>query len=247
LDFDNPISNPYPKNNTVLRIIGTKQETQYLKANDSYGDFSCPENKYKKITINEKIFLDFFKTFIRNDGSERSVMEFNAQKLKETDVSKMQENAQTFIEMPQTYNNTKLLYSNKDKAVDGKSALIRSGSTAKFEHSNSNQAFGLKKSTGHIPNAASIDSYVPYYLEKENSYWSGTLEKNVNNNVNKDRINTFVNPAKVNDVKNAFTTSKLMEVITPKINSKFGYFDEFKNEAYEKSHVLKSSSAFYNV
>lgn len=244
MDFDNPISNPFPKNNTILRIIGTKQETAYLKANDSYGDFSCPENKYKKITINEKIFHDFFKTFIRNDGSERAVMESNAQMLKQTEISRMQQKAQIFVEIPEAYNNTINYCTSKAKDVAAKTGLssAAASSTAQFEGSQS-----LKKSTGHIPNANAIDKYVPYYLEKENSYWSGTLEKNSNNNVSKDRINTFVDTTKVNEVKNAKTTSKLLEVITPKINSKFGYFDEFKNEAYEKGHVLQSTSAFYNV
>jgi len=226
-----------------LRIIGTKQETQYLKANDNYGDFSCPENKYKKITINEKIFHDFFKTFIRNDGSERAVMEQNADKLRNTEIFKRQEKTQTFVEMPKIYNNT--FVSSKNKEIKSLGNSNFSGANSDME----SQQFKSSKnnSKSNFAFAGNIDSYMPYYLEKENNYWSGKLEKNINNNVSKDRINTFVNTAKVIEVQNAKTTSKLLEVITPKINSKFGYFDEFKNEAYEKSHVLQSSSAFYNV
>jgi len=209
-----------------------------------YGDFSCPENKYKKITINEKIFNDFFKTFIRNDGSERAVMGLNAEKLKGTEIFKMQEKEQTFAEMPEIYNNTISWYSSKANDAAGIRGL---NATESLNNGLNGSQISLKKSTGHIPNSSRVDSYVPYYLEKENSYWSSALEKNINDNVSKDRINTFVNPGKINEAKNANTTSKLLEVITPKINSRFGYFDEFKNEAFEKSHVLQSTSAFYNV
>jgi hypothetical protein len=209
-----------------------------------YGDFSCPENKYKKITINEKIFNDFFKTFIRNDGCERAVMGLNAEKLKGTEIFKMQEKTQTFAEMPEIYNNTKSWYSSKAKDAEGIRGL---NATESLNNGLDGSQISSKKITGHIPNASGVDRYVPYYLEKENSYWSSALVKNINDNVSKDRINTFVNPGKINEAKNANTTSKLLEVITPKINSRFGYFDEFKNEAFEKSHVLQSTSAFYNV
>jgi len=171
-------------------------------------------------------------------------MESNAQKLKQTEVFKMQEKSQTFIEIPETFNNSESFKSSSQSKA-GKNTGF-GGLSQSNDNSNSSK-IGLKNSTGRIPYAAGIDPYVPYYLEKENSYWSGTLEKNVNNNVSKDRINTFVNPAKVNEAKNEHTISKLLEIITPKINSKFGYFDEYKNEAYEKSHVLQSTSAFYNV
>jgi len=170
-------------------------------------------------------------------------MESNKEKLKNLEIYKMQDQIQSFVEMPEIYNNT-LSYSKN--TINSKNSKNNFNNTNSSSSLNNTQLENTNKST-ILTYAGGIDRYVPYYLEKENNYWSNSLEKNINNNVNIDRINTFVNPSKVTEVKNDKTTSKLLEVVTPKINSKFGYFDEFKNEAYEKSHVLQSSSAFYNV
>lgn len=91
------------------------------------------------------------------------------------------------------------------------------------------------------------ERYKNYYLSKENNYWSTKLEKNINDNLPNSKINTFINPKNVYEDAQEKSTSKLLSVITPKINSKFGHFDEYKNSAYEKTEDLKSVSAFYNV
>ncbi len=170
-------------------------------------------------------------------------MESNYDKLKSLDIYKMQDQTQSFVEMPLIYNKT---FSSSNETTNLKNSKNNYNNSASISISN-NTKLGNTNKNSNLSYAGNFDRYVPYYLEKENSYWSNTLEKNINNNVSLDRINTFVNPARVYEVKNNTTTSKLLEVVTPKVNSKFGYFDEFKNEAYEKSQVLQSSSAFYNV
>lgn len=202
--------------------MGTKAEIPYKITNEDYGDFSCPENKYKKISLNEKIFDDFFKTFIRNDGSEKTKIEENSEKLKNLEIHKKQEISQIFLQLPNSQ--TKIIQNNPEKNLNG------------------NNSYGFKQS-----NMGNIDCYVPYYKEKENTYWTVQMEKNSNSHLSNDQINSYINPTKINELKNLKTSSKLFEIITPKVNSKFGHFDEYKNEAFEKTNLLSTASVFLNV
>lgn len=168
-------------------------------------------------------------------------MEENLKTLKNLEIYKSRENTQSFAEAPQSFDNS--IKSNikdfdpiNNKTQSLVQKQIQGGKSNSIQSNDSNVAF-----------ANSIDKYIPYYLEKENNYWSNTLEKNIYNNLPKSKINTFVNPIKINEVKNLKTTSSLLEIITPKVNSKFGHFDEYKNEAFEYKKNLQSASAFYNV
>lgn len=172
--------------------------------------------------MNEKIFDDFFKSFIRNDGSEKTKIEENSEKLKNLEIHKKQEISQTFLQL--TNSQSKNIQNNPEKNLNG------------------NKSYGFKQS-----NMGNIDCYVPYYKEKENSYWTVQMEKNSNSHLSNNQINSYINPTKINELKNLKTTSKLFEIITPKVNSKFGHFDEYKNEAFEKTNVLSTASVFLNV
>ena len=103
---------------------------------------------------------------------------------------------------------------------------------------------GLAKEINHLNPP---ERYKNYYLGKENNYWTTSLEKNINDNLPNSKINTFINPKNTYESSIEKSTSRLLEVITPKINSKFGHFDEYKNSAYEKTEDLKSASEFFHV
>ena len=45
-DFENPIKNPNPYDDTFKRVINPSQNTQYKTSYSTYGDFSFPEKKY---------------------------------------------------------------------------------------------------------------------------------------------------------------------------------------------------------
>lgn len=150
------------------------------------------------------------------------------------EVSKIQQISQNYISMPEYYNNNIKLHTNFKKTnpedLKGDSYPVLNSSLARdINHNNP------------------PERYKNYYLGKENNYWSTKLEKNINDNLPNSKINTFINPKNVYETGKNLSTSKLLEVITPKINSKFGHFDEYKNSAYEKTEDLKSVSAFYNV
>lgn len=74
MDFDTVISvNPSTKDNTFDRIEGTRPMKEFKTTNSKYGDFSQPENKYKKIGIKEKIYNDFFKCYVGKENTAQVV------------------------------------------------------------------------------------------------------------------------------------------------------------------------------
>lgn len=161
-------------------------------------------------------------------------MKENADTLRGMEVSKIQQISQNYIGMPEYYNNnikqtTNFKKTNPDDLNLNSYPKLNSCLAREINH--------------HNP----PERYKNYYLGKENNYWSTKLEKNINDNLPNNKINTFINPINVYDTAQEKSTSKLLEVITPKINSKFGHFDEYKNSSYEKTEDLKSVSAFYNV
>jgi len=160
-------------------------------------------------------------------------MKENAEILKGMEVSKIQQISQNYIGMPEYYNNNIKHTTNFKKTnpqeIKGEYPSMNTGLAREINH--------------HNP----PERYKNYYLGKENNYWSTKLEKNINDNLPNSKINTFINTKNVYEAAKEKSTSNLLEIITPKINSKFGHFDEYKNSAYEKTEDLKSVSAFYNV
>ena len=58
-DFDNPIKDPNPKDDTFKRIINNDHTGLYKTTYSNYGDFSFPEKKYKYEGEEEKEFKEF--------------------------------------------------------------------------------------------------------------------------------------------------------------------------------------------
>ena len=160
-------------------------------------------------------------------------MKENSDYLKSLEIAKTQQISQSFIGMPEYYNN------NIKQTTNFKKTNLQD---LKGDYPTVNTCLGREINHENPP-----ERYKNYYLAKENNYWTTKLEKNINDNLPKSKINTFINPKNVYETGMEKSTSKLLEIITPKINSKFGHFDEYKNSAYEKTEDLKSVSAFYNV
>lgn len=150
------------------------------------------------------------------------------------EVSKIQKISQNYIGIPDYYNNN-IKHTTNFKSTNPQEIKLDSYPTL-------NSSLAREINHQNPP-----ERFKNFYIGKENNYWSTKLEKNINDNLPANKINTFINPKNVYESSKNLSTSKLLEIITPKINSKFGHFDEYKNSAYEKTEDLKSVSAFYNV
>ena len=162
-------------------------------------------------------------------------MKENADYLKGLEVSKIQQISQNYINMPDFYNKN-ITHKTHFKKTNLNPQDVKSD----FPILNNSLA-------REINHQNPPERYKNYYLSKENNYWTTKLEKNLNDNLPNNKINTFINPKNIYKSTKDISTSNLFEVIAPKINSKFGFFDEYKNSSYEKTEDLKSVSAFYNV
>lgn len=90
MDFDTVISvDPSTKDNTFDRIDGTRPLKEFRTTNNTYGDFSQPENKYKKIGIKEKIYNDFFKCYVGNGNTVQVVDYSNDESLQAEKAEQM--------------------------------------------------------------------------------------------------------------------------------------------------------------
>ena len=68
LDFDKePEPSNAPRDNTFDRLMGEMNYKEFKTTNSTYGDFSQPENKYKVLSMQEKMYNDFFKCYVGKD------------------------------------------------------------------------------------------------------------------------------------------------------------------------------------
>jgi len=65
LDFDTDTNNKRIQDDTKTRILGTKLEAENTAISRDYGNF--PKKNFEKLAIKDKIFLDFFKSYL-NQG-----------------------------------------------------------------------------------------------------------------------------------------------------------------------------------
>ena len=63
-DFDNPIKNPNPQDDTFKRIIDNEHKGFYKTTYSNYGNFSFPEKRYQREGDEEKEFNDFISNKI---------------------------------------------------------------------------------------------------------------------------------------------------------------------------------------
>lgn len=59
------------RDDTKLRIMGIEQRNPYNSTNMVYGDFSSEEHKFNKIGVKEKIFKEFFTSYLTNEKNEK--------------------------------------------------------------------------------------------------------------------------------------------------------------------------------
>ena len=69
LDFDSESTNIRVQDDTKTRILGTKLEADDTPISRDYGNF--PKKNSEKLAIKDKIFLDFFKSYL-NQGKVES-------------------------------------------------------------------------------------------------------------------------------------------------------------------------------
>ena len=65
------LNNNNPKDNTKLRAFGVDMILPYDTTSMNYGDFSSKEHKFDKIGVREKIFKEFFTSYLTNEKASK--------------------------------------------------------------------------------------------------------------------------------------------------------------------------------
>ena len=68
LDFDTDFLKKKVHDDTKTRILGTKLHDEMIPTNKDYGNF--PNKKFENLAIKDKIFLDFFKSYLNQGNKE---------------------------------------------------------------------------------------------------------------------------------------------------------------------------------
>lgn len=180
--MEEPIIAPnVPRNNTKVRILGTELETPFQKESERYGKFEHPEKKYLKTGIKDQMFEEYFKTFLQKEEQEKKILEENMENLRMFETTKRN----NVIKQTCDYNSLgrRHMYTQDFFPVPAD----RPDKLFMANHD-------LSKYPSIIPerNAENyVDKYVPYYKDKEITYWSMNLEKSNMYRSNQNGINPF--------------------------------------------------------
>jgi len=218
--------------------LGTELETPFNKESQRYGKFDQPEKKYLKTGIKDQMFEEFFKTFMQREEQENRLLEENIENLrifettKRNNVIKQQCDynslgrrhmyTQDFFPVPQDRPD-KLFMANHD----------------------------LSKFPSIIPekNAENyVDKYVPYYKDKEITYWSMNLEKSNMYRSNQNGINPFAKSSgftqPLDQVRSA---TQFFGNTSMNKNAKNVFLDENDVEFSEKYRAEKEKVNFFLI
>lgn len=162
MDFENPISNTNPRDDTFKRIIAQKHTGNYGTTYQTYGNFRNPEKKYMYKGKRETNFENFITKEIL--AREQIKNEKEPERLFDTT------SRSTYVAQPFTQKcGARHMYTTDKKPID---------------QSTIDKLFLAQHKMGKFPRVLTdrdvdgyIDKNVPYYKDKEITFWSMNTDK----------------------------------------------------------------------
>jgi hypothetical protein len=168
MNFDRESNLIAQKDETFSRVMGQRLETNFKTNNETYGKFSEVETKYKKTGVKEKIFEDFFKAYVNNEQSEKSKLDESIQNIRLYDTT----NRNIHINQPnENLNNLGKRHMKTQDDIPVNSDNIDKNFLASHDMSKFPSILNQSQVGGYV------DKYIPYYKDKEVTYWSMNLDK----------------------------------------------------------------------
>lgn len=176
--------------NTKIRTMGEEdrlKDKAFHTTNSIYGDFkSSSEHEFNKIGVKEKIFKDFFTSYMTNEKAERMDYEKN----KSMSRLNMSTYKTMFIDQSNTEYTNKIgsrhMYTQDLIGIDSFNLdrhFMASHEMSKFKRVVSDEK--IRKY---------LERYVPYYKDKEITFWSMNIDDKNKSNVYKScskGVNSF--------------------------------------------------------
>lgn len=162
----NITQNMTSRDNTKVRILGVDNKAPYSNTNSTYGDFCYVDHHFNKIGIKEKIFKDFFTSYLTNEKN-----------LKVTHDSKIENSRLNDSSYKTSHIKQPIIHkigSRHMKTQDG----------IDIDQSELDKLFmaqhEMDKFKTVIPDdkaKAYLKDFVPYYRDKEITFWSMNMDK----------------------------------------------------------------------
>lgn len=158
--------NPQGRDNTKIRTMGTETISPYATTNLAYGDFSSSEHQFNKIGIKEKIFKDFFTSYLTNEKNEKQIHESTIKNTRLDDTTYRS----THKEQPHIQKIGSRHMLTQDLLPIDQSNLDKLF-MANHEMSKLNRAIPDNKAFEYF------EELVPYYKDKEITFWAMNSDK----------------------------------------------------------------------
>ena len=155
------------KNNTFKRVMGEKEpQNSYLTFNKVYGDFKYPELKYLHPTLRQKEINAKFKAFVQSSVDLKKEIE------EKNDSLRIYNSTYRSVHVPQPF-----------EAPPGRRHM-KSQDGNPIPPERPDKLFMAQHKMSKYPQTITetevnsyIDKYIPYYKDKEITYWSMNLDK----------------------------------------------------------------------
>ena len=162
LDFENPIKNTNPRDDTFKRVIDDNHTGRFSQTYTTYGNFKFPESKYMYTGSKEKNFKNWLNTEITNQLKPKQL---KPNRLFDTTTRT------TFIPQPleQTIGQ-RIMFTQEKIPIDTKrrpdKLFMAQHKMSKYPSILSNREIEQY-----------IDKNLPYYKDKEITFWSMNVDK----------------------------------------------------------------------
>ena len=214
------------RDNTKIRTMGVDTNKCFSNTNSTYGNFNDESSKFNMIGIKEKIFKDFFTSYLTNEKN-RSKNNYSLNNNIRLDYTTVKDNF-------------------KQKEITGKvgSRHMLTQDNILIDQANIDRLFMAQHDMNKYERKISdekakeyFNEFVPYYRDKEITYWSQNMDKSNVYKSNSKGINAFG--------KTSGFTQSLSN--TKSANQYQGNIDTSINKNESKSiHILNEDEDFIN-
>lgn len=224
-DFSQVLKNTNPKDNTFKRVIGEKEpQNSYFTYNKSYGTYERPEEKYFHPQLRQAETDAKFKLFVQTTQNLQEEI------TNKNDSLRMNNSTYRSVHVPQPFLETlgkrHMFTQDMDKIPDDNPDKLFMA-----QHKMSKFPEALTKEQGETY----VDRFVPYYKDREMTFWAMNLGKSNMYKTFQLGINPFgKSHCFTQPIQKTRGTTQYYGNTQNLISSKNIYLDEHDAEFYEK-------------
>ena len=235
-NLEKTLINNTPCDNTFKRVIGEKEPCKdYSLTSQKYGDHSFPESKYTHMPLRAEDQRQLFKKFVQK------TIDLNKEVMQKGDATRSLTSTYRCVHVPQpfeTHLGRRIMFTQEHLPIDDNKP---------------DKLFMAQHQMSKYPNIISskqvsnyIDKYVPYYKDKEITFWSTNLGKSNMYHTPTLGINPFAKSNSFSQpIQKTKGTTQYEGNVKNLSSSKniylnahdYDYYETYKEEVEKKTHI----------